>query len=233
MTCIMELHKALSDIDKLATTPVPADYLFYLHMTMMVWLFFLPFQLQSLLDWMTIPATAIIATIYLEFLEIGNHLDFPFANDLGNLDLDTYVLKIAMQLAEITAVSDPHILFRSQKAHYQFPTTMPTSHVVLSHLNQPFLPSISINAPTLLGLSEPIPRPTSHGFTHDLDDSHNDLPLGRRASNTGHLPKTMRDLEVAMGANWQEIIINSRRSMRGYGEEAEKRTGMEVAVLAL
>jgi hypothetical protein len=43
----------------------------------------------------------------------------------------------------------------------------------------------------------------------------------------------MRDLEVAMGANWQEIIINSRRSMRGYGEEGEKRTGMEVAVLAL
>jgi predicted membrane chloride channel (bestrophin family) len=115
MTCIMELQKALSDIDKLATTPVPADYLFYLHMTMMVWLFFLPFQLQSLLDWMTIPATAIIATIYLGFLEIGNHLDFPFASDLGNLDLETYVLKIAMQLAEITAVSNPHILFRIKR----------------------------------------------------------------------------------------------------------------------
>jgi hypothetical protein len=47
------------------------------------------------------------------------------------------------------------------------------------------------------------------------------------------LPKTIRDLEVAMGANWQEIIVNSRRSMRGHGGEEEKRTGMEVAVLAL
>jgi putative membrane protein len=105
MTCIMELQKALSDLDKLATTPIPSAYSFHLKMTVLLYLFFLPFQLQQYLNWVCIPATAIASIVYLGFLEIGNQIEMPFAYDQSDLDLDKYVLKIAMQLAEITAVS--------------------------------------------------------------------------------------------------------------------------------
>jgi putative membrane protein len=105
MTCIMVLQKALSDLDKLATTPIPSAYSFHLKMTVLLYLFFLPFQLQQYLNWVCIPATAIASIVYLGFLEIGNQIEMPFAYDQSDLDLDKYVLKIAMQLAEITAVS--------------------------------------------------------------------------------------------------------------------------------
>jgi predicted membrane chloride channel (bestrophin family) len=101
----MELQKALSDLDKLATTPIPSAYAFHLRMTVLLYLFFLPFQLQQYLNWVCIPATAIASIVYLGFLEIGNQIEMPFAYDQSDLDLDKFVLKIAMQLAEITAVS--------------------------------------------------------------------------------------------------------------------------------
>jgi len=101
----MELQKALSDLDKLATTPIPSAYSFHLKMTVLLYLFFLPFQLQQYLNWVCIPATAIASIVYLGFLEIGNQIEMPFAYDQSDLGLDKYVLKIAMQLAEITAVS--------------------------------------------------------------------------------------------------------------------------------
>jgi putative membrane protein len=101
----MELQKAISDLDKLATTPIPSAYSFHLKMTVLLYLFFLPFQLQQYLNWVCIPATAIASIVYLGFLEIGNQIEMPFAYDQSDLDLDKYVLKIAMQLAEITAVS--------------------------------------------------------------------------------------------------------------------------------
>jgi hypothetical protein len=50
----------------------------------------------------------------------------PFAYDQSDLDLDKYVLKIAMQLAEITAVSFPcgiaQKLISSSLPQYQPPT---------------------------------------------------------------------------------------------------------------
>lgn len=106
MTCIMELQKALSDLDKLATTPIPSAYSFHLRLTVLLYLFFLPFQLQQYLGWVTVPATAIASIVYLGFLEIGNQIEMPFAYDQSDLDLDKYVLKIAHQLAEVTAVRE-------------------------------------------------------------------------------------------------------------------------------
>jgi hypothetical protein len=38
-------------------------------------------------------------------LEIGAQIEMPFAYDQSDLDLDKYVMKIAHQLAEVTAVS--------------------------------------------------------------------------------------------------------------------------------
>jgi hypothetical protein len=104
MTTIMELQKAMSDLDKIATTPIPSAYSFHLRLTVWAYLFFLPFQLYNYIQWVTIPATAIAAIIYLGFLEIGAQIEIPFGYDQTDLDLDRFVLKISQQLAEVTAV---------------------------------------------------------------------------------------------------------------------------------
>lgn len=104
MTTIMELQKAISDLDKIATTPIPSAYSFHLRLTVWAYLFFLPFQLYTYIQWGTIPATAVAAIIYLGFLEIGAQIEIPFGYDQTDLDLDRFVLKISQQLAEITAV---------------------------------------------------------------------------------------------------------------------------------
>jgi putative membrane protein len=104
-TAILELQKAMTDLDKLASTPIPSAYSLHLKFTVWAYLLFLPFQLQQYIGWVTIPATAIAACIYLGFLEIGQQIEMPFAYDQSDLDLDKFVLRIAHQLAEVTAVS--------------------------------------------------------------------------------------------------------------------------------
>ena len=65
---INELQKAISDLDKIATTPLPSAYRSQLRLTVWAYLFFLPVQLYQYLGWVTIPAVAIAAVIYLGFL---------------------------------------------------------------------------------------------------------------------------------------------------------------------
>lgn len=104
MTAVMELQKAISDLDKIATTPIPSAYSFHLRLTVWAYLFFLPFQLYQYIGWLTIPATAVASVTYLGFLEIGAQIEMPFGYEQSDLDLDKFVLKITQQLAEVTAV---------------------------------------------------------------------------------------------------------------------------------
>jgi predicted membrane chloride channel (bestrophin family) len=106
LTAINELQKAISDLDKIATTPIPSAYSFHLRLTVWAYLFFLPFQLHDTLGWVTIPATAVASITYLGFLEIGAQIEMPFGYEQSDLDLDKFVMKISNQLAEVTAVSD-------------------------------------------------------------------------------------------------------------------------------
>nr|XP_018264799.1 uncharacterized protein I303_02979 [Kwoniella dejecticola CBS 10117]OBR86957.1 hypothetical protein I303_02979 [Kwoniella dejecticola CBS 10117] len=168
MTAIMELQKAISDLEKIATTPIPSAYTFHLRLTVYIYLFCLPFQIYDYIGWVSIPATALAATIYLGFLEIGMQIEMPFAYDQSDLDLDKFVLRIAHQIAQITA----------------FPTHIPASHVVLSHLNQPFLPSLDMSAPDLLGIAERQPKPTEKGFAHSWCSYD-----GKHASGHNHKSK--------------------------------------------
>lgn len=80
MTTIYELQKTLSDLDKIASTPIPSAYSFHLRLTVWAYLLFLPFQIYPLLGWNTIPAVAIAAVTYLGFLEIGCQIEQPFVS---------------------------------------------------------------------------------------------------------------------------------------------------------
>jgi predicted membrane chloride channel (bestrophin family) len=110
-TSLAALHQSLSDLDKIATTPIPSAYSFHLRFAVWAYLFFLPFQIFPTLGWLTIPATAIASVTYLGFLEIGAQIEMPFAYDQSDLDLDRYVMKIVHQLAEVTAVSRAYTEF--------------------------------------------------------------------------------------------------------------------------
>ena len=80
MTCIMEFQKALTDLEKIASTPIPSAYSFHLRLTVWAYLLFLPCQIYPLLRWVTIPAVTIAAVTYLGFLEIGAQIEMPFVS---------------------------------------------------------------------------------------------------------------------------------------------------------
>lgn len=104
-TTILELQRAISDLEKIATTPIPSAYTFHLHLTVYFYLFFIPFQVYTYIGWVAIPATAVASVIYLGFLEIGMQIEMPFYYDQSDLDLDEFVLRISHQIAQLTAVS--------------------------------------------------------------------------------------------------------------------------------
>jgi putative membrane protein len=82
-------------------------------------------------------------------------------------------------------------------------------------------------------MSEAKPHPTALGYEYDSDPDDDGSPPVPRPAKVGQLPKTMLDLEVALGLNWQEISTDSRKFTGGHKEQLENRTGMEVAVLAM
>jgi len=49
----------------------------------------------------------------------------------------------------------------------------------------------------------------------------------------GPLPKTIRDLELALNSNWREIGDDAKKVLGRQRDQLENKTGMEVAVLAL
>lgn len=70
-----------------------------------------------------------------------------------------------------------------------------------------------------------------HEYDSDPDDDGS--PPKPKPPKVGQLPKTMRDLELALGASWQEISSDTRKFTGGHKDQLENRTGLEVAVLAL
>ncbi|WVQ78804.1 hypothetical protein IAT38_000895 [Cryptococcus sp. DSM 104549] len=248
MTSILEMQRAISDLEKIATTPIPSAYTFHLRLTVYAYLFFIPFQVYNYIGWVAIPGTAIAAIIYLGFLEIGMQIEMPFYYDQSDLDLDEFVLRISHQIAQLTA----------------FPTTTSASHVVLSHLNQPFLPTLRTSAPDLLGVPERQPRPSAKGCA-DAFATYDDKPHASGVPPTGStappadahssassssssssasvstpeaakpkpLMKSMRDIELVLSANWRDVTSDAEDFIGKPRDQLENRTGLEVAVLKL
>ncbi|CCO29099.1 UPF0187 protein [Rhizoctonia solani AG-1 IB] len=118
------LQDASVQLRRVATTPIPFAYQAHLRMAIWLYLFFLPFQVYTQLGWIVIPATTFAAFLYLGFLEIGAEIENPFMYDENDLDIDSYCLSIAREIAEITA-HDP----------------VPPSAYIFSPANQPFAPA--------------------------------------------------------------------------------------------
>jgi predicted membrane chloride channel (bestrophin family) len=120
---ITSLQDCVANLERIRTTPIPFAYQTHLRMSVWLYLLFLPFEIYQAFKWLTIPATAFAAFLYIGFLEIGQEIENPFNYDANDLDLDTFCLTIQRELAEIAA----------------HPALDPTSFI-FSQWNQPFAP---------------------------------------------------------------------------------------------
>jgi len=121
---ISSLQDTFNNLERIRNTPLPFAYQAHLRISLWLYLFFLPFQMENAFGYLTIPATAFAAFLYLGFLEIGQQIENPFEYDANDLDLDQFCLMIQRELHQITAHSSPD------------PSTF-----VLSTWNQPFAPA--------------------------------------------------------------------------------------------
>ncbi|KAG8904713.1 hypothetical protein FRB99_001299 [Tulasnella sp. 403] len=121
---LVSMQDALTNLERIRTTPIPFAYQAHLRMSVWLYLLFLPVEIYTAFKWLTIPCTAFAAFLYLGFLEIGHEIEDPFNYDENDLDLDHFCLQIQRELAEITAhpAPDPH-------------------SYIFSQWNQPFAPS--------------------------------------------------------------------------------------------
>lgn len=120
---VAALQDALSNLERIATTPLPFAYQAHLRMTLWLYLALLPFQIWAQLGYYTIPGTAFASFLFLGFLEIGQEIENPFNYDLNDLDIDNFCLCIQRELHEITAHTCPD-----------------PSDFLFSSWNQPFAP---------------------------------------------------------------------------------------------
>jgi hypothetical protein len=104
---LVQMQDAVTNLERVRTTPIPFAYQAHLRMTIWLYLLFLPFQIYNTLKWITIPATAFTAFLLLGFLEIGQEIENPFQYDENDLDLESFCRSIAQELSEITAHPAP------------------------------------------------------------------------------------------------------------------------------
>lgn len=144
---ISSLQDSLTNLERIATTPLPFAYQAHLRMSLYLYLFFLPFQIWSSFHYLTIPGTAFASFLFLGFLEIGQEIENPFNYDLNDLDLDTFCLEIQRELHEITA------------------HTCPTpDQFVFSGWNQPFAPADRRTAEDLIASPEYVHQDSEAGM---------------------------------------------------------------------
>jgi hypothetical protein len=111
----------------------------------------------------------------------------------------------------------------------QFPSSIPSSYIVMSSLNQPFLPSLSLTAPEILGVAATTGIPTTMGFAAAFPK----VAEVHRTPENQVPTKSVRDIEFALNANWREISTQTKGMQWQNHQELENKTGLDVAVLAL
>jgi putative membrane protein len=92
------LTSILSGTERITSTPLPTAYSIAIAQITWIYVLALPFQLLPMLNWITIPATLVAATIILGLASIGREIENPFGNDVNDLPLDTYCRELAADI---------------------------------------------------------------------------------------------------------------------------------------
>lgn len=73
------MDEVLAGCERIVATPIPHSYTRHATRCLLVYLLGLPFALWPLLNWATVPTTAVIAFICTGIEETGNQIEEPFA----------------------------------------------------------------------------------------------------------------------------------------------------------
>jgi putative membrane protein len=93
----------MASAERVLTTPLPAGYNILISQIVLLYVYLLPFQLVTLLGWITVPATVAAAYMIIGLAAIGHELEDPFGNDVNDLPLDHYCDELRRELDVLTS----------------------------------------------------------------------------------------------------------------------------------
>lgn len=109
LTSLNMLVDSLTGLERILTTPIPFSYSIHLWVVTLIYCFFLPFQIWSQMNWITIPGTVIISFMFFGFLVAGEEIENPFGYDKNDLNLDHFTNNIIRnELRAITSAPPPN-----------------------------------------------------------------------------------------------------------------------------
>jgi ion channel-forming bestrophin family protein len=120
---LSSFHDILTGCDRIVHTPLTLAYTIAIHQITWMYIILLPFQLDSTLKWISIPACFFAAYIILGLLLIGSELENPFGHDVNDLPLNDFCKTIAADLDVISSRKRPDInkIITSQSNKVLFP----------------------------------------------------------------------------------------------------------------
>lgn len=107
MASINSLNEVLAGTERVLNTPLPIAYTIAISQITWVYVLSLPFQLWSLLRWVTIPGTVVGAYIILGIAAIGREIENPFGQDVNDLPLDRFCQQLKNEIEIIASHPAP------------------------------------------------------------------------------------------------------------------------------
>lgn len=108
LNSLLALTDSLTGLERILTTPIPFSYSIHLWAVTVIYCMFLPFQILTTMNWITIPGTTVVAFVFFGFLVAGEEIENPFGYDRNDLNMDyfTHVI-IRNELRAVTATPAP------------------------------------------------------------------------------------------------------------------------------
>ncbi|KAH9063709.1 Bestrophin, RFP-TM, chloride channel-domain-containing protein [Lactarius deliciosus] len=87
---VSSLVDQLTNVERIANTPIPKSYGIHLKQCVTLYLFSLPFVLVKELGWATVPIVTIVSFTFMGIEGIAEQIEMPFGLDESDLPLDRY-----------------------------------------------------------------------------------------------------------------------------------------------
>ncbi|KAI0290506.1 Bestrophin, RFP-TM, chloride channel-domain-containing protein [Russula brevipes] len=100
---ISSLVDQLTNVERIANTPIPKSYGIHLKQCVTLYLFALPFTLVTELRWATVPIVTVVAFTFMGIEGIAEQIEMPFGLDECDLPLDRYCSDLKEEIHYIIA----------------------------------------------------------------------------------------------------------------------------------
>ncbi|KAG8953968.1 hypothetical protein FRC04_000952 [Tulasnella sp. 424] len=89
-TMVNSMVDQLTNLERVATTPIPTSYGIHLKQCVTLYLFALPFTLVSTMHWKMIPLVTLVAFTLMGIEGIADEIEMPFGRDQSDLPLERF-----------------------------------------------------------------------------------------------------------------------------------------------